>query len=32
MTFGGADGKTLLVVGSGAVAHLVQMNVPGPAN
>jgi gluconolactonase len=30
--FGGSDGKTLIVVGSGTGLHLVQMNVPGPAH
>lgn len=28
--FGGADGETILVVGSGTGLHTVQMNVPGP--
>lgn len=28
--FGGADGKTLIVVGGGTAAHIVQMNIPGP--
>jgi len=28
--FGGADGKTIIVVGSGTELHTVQMNVPGP--
>jgi gluconolactonase len=30
--FGGSDGKTLIVVGSGTGLHIVQMNVPGPAH
>ncbi len=29
LTFGGADGKTLIVVGGGTSVHTVQMNVPG---
>jgi gluconolactonase len=29
-TFGGADGKTLIVVGGGTGVHTVQMNIPGP--
>ncbi len=29
LAFGGADGKTLLVVGGGTKARVVQMNVPG---
>ena len=28
--FGGADGKTLIVVGGGTGLHIVQMNLPGP--
>jgi gluconolactonase len=28
--FGGADGKTIIVVGGGTELHTVQMNVPGP--
>lgn len=28
--FGGTDGKTLIVVGSGTNVHVVQMNIPGP--
>jgi sugar lactone lactonase YvrE len=29
-TFGGADGETLIVVGSGTGLYTMQMNIPGP--
>jgi sugar lactone lactonase YvrE len=29
LAFGGADGKTLYVVGPGTGLHAVQMNLPG---
>lgn len=29
LAFGGADGKTLLVVGGGTNVHTIAMNVPG---
>jgi hypothetical protein len=28
--FGGADGKSLIVVGQGTALQLVPMNIPGP--